>query len=192
MCQRTAQSADGVATPPKSGVLFSMTDEERDISSFQEYLRGLTPEALWDVQAHLDAELYPRRSEAALREIARRRLFYVTPYTLLETRLRFLYGCLVLLAALAAVLHGVASIPIHLLPGETLPFFYDLAAGGPKASQMVLPLTRCLATLFLALGMAGILPAAFQLARRRLRAEVFVTGVAALLLSALFLSIAYR
>ena len=193
MCQDAARPTEKIDAPLKNGgLLFSMTDEEQDIAAFQEYLHTLTPEALWDVQGHLDAERYPRRSEAAMREIAHRRLFYVTPYTILETRLRRLYGCLMLFSALAAALRGVASIPIHLLPGETLPFFYDLAAGGPKASQMVLPLTRFLASLFFVFSMAGIILAGFQLARRRLRAEVFATGIAALLLGALFLSIAYR
>ena len=192
MCQDAAQPTEKVDAPPRtSGILFSMTDEEQDIAAFQEYLHTLTPEALWDVQGHLDAERYPRRSEAARREIARRRLFYVTPYTPLETQLRRLYGCLMLFSALAAALRGVASIPIHLLPGETLPFFYDLAAGGPKASQMVLPLTRGLASLFFGLSVPGTLLALVQLVRRQLRAEVFATGVGALLLGTVFLLIAY-
>ena len=193
MCQDDAQPTEKVDAPLKNGVsLFSMTDEEQDIAAFQEYLHTLTPEALWDVHRHLDAERYPLRSEAAGREIARRRLFYVTPYTILETRLRRLYGCLMLFSALAAALRGVASIPIHLLPGETLPFFYDLAAGGPKASQMVLPLTRSLASLFLVLSVPGTLLALVQLVRCQLRAEVFATGIGALVLGALLLLIAYK
>jgi hypothetical protein len=169
-----------------------MTDEEQDIAAFQEYLHTLSPESLWDVQRHLDADRYPRRNEATTREIARRRLIYLNPYSPLERRLRALFGCLLLLSTLAAALHGIAGIPIPLLPGEKLPYFYDLAAGGPKAAQMVLPLTRCLASLFFAVSTAGVLIAAVQMARRRLRAEVFATGLGALLLSGLCLILAYR
>jgi hypothetical protein len=171
--------------------LFAMSDEERDIAAFQEYLRSLTPESLWDVQRHLDADRYPRRTEATSREIARRRLFYLNPYSPLEMRLRSLFGCLLLLSALAAALHGVAGIPIPLLPGEKLSYFYDLAAGGPRAAQIVLPLTRCLASICFAVGTAGVLTAVFQMARRRLRAEVLATGIGALLLSTLLLIVAY-
>lgn len=172
--------------------LFSMSDEELDIAAFQEYLRALTPESLWDVQRHLDADRYPRRSEAASREIAHRRLFYLNPYSPLERKLRSLFGSLLLLSALAAAFHGVASVPVPLLPGEKLPYFYDLAVGGPKAAQMVLPLTRCLASLCFGLSVAGVLAAVFALARRRLRIEVFVTGIGALLLGFFLLTIAYR
>jgi hypothetical protein len=172
--------------------LFSMTDEEQDIGTFQEYLRTLSPESLWDVQRHLDADRYPRRTEATSREIARRHLIYLTPYSPLERKLRLLFGCLLLLSALAAALHGVAGIPIPLLPGEKLPYFYDLAAGGPKAARMVLPLTVFLASAFFAASAAGVLIGIFHLAHRRLRAEVFATGIASLLLGFLFLLIAYR
>jgi hypothetical protein len=169
-----------------------MSDEEQDIVAFQTYLHSLTPESLWDVQRHLDTDQYPRRTEAVVREISRRRLIYLNPYSPLETRLRSLFGCLLLLSALAAALQGVAGIPIPLLPGEKLSYFYDLAAGGPKAARMVLPLTRCLASLCFIVSAAGVLIAAFQMVRRRLRGEVFATGIASLLLSALLLFIAYR
>ena len=168
-----------------------MTDEEQDIVAFQEYLRTLTPESLWDVQRHLDTDRYPRRSEATSREIAHRRLFYLNPYSPLERKLRFVFGCLLLLSALAAAFHGIASIPIPLLPGEKLPYFYDLAVGGPKAAQIVLPLTRFLASVCFALSVAGTLVAVFQLARRHLRAEVLLTGVGALLIGFLLLAVAY-
>ncbi|MES2459826.1 MAG: hypothetical protein V4671_04525 [Armatimonadota bacterium] len=169
-----------------------MTDEEQDLPAFQEYLRSLTPDSLWDVQRHLDADRYPRRTEATSREIARRRLYYLNPYSLLERKLRFLFGCLLLLSVLAAALHGVAGIPIPLLPGEKLPYFYDLAAGGPKAAQMVLPLTRFLASLCFILTLLSIPIAVFEMARRKLRGEVFLTGFGALLLSAMLLLVAYR
>ena len=192
MCGNAARQEKGAAPGGNNSTApFSMTDEERDITAFQEYLRSLTPESLWDVQRHLDADRYPRRTEATSREIARRNLFYLNPYSPLERKLRLLYGCLLFLSTLAAVLHGVASIPIPLLPGEKLTFFYDLAAGGPKAAQMVLPLTRFLASLCFGISMAGSLVAIVQMVRRRLRAEVFITGVVGLLFSAMMLWISY-
>ena len=172
--------------------LFSMTDEEQDIAAFQEYLRTLTPESLWDVQRHLDTDRYPRRCEAASREIAHRRLFYLNPYSPLERRLRFVFACLLLFSVLAAAFHGIAGIPIPLLPGEKLPYFYDLAVGGPRVAQIVLPLTRFLASLFFVLSVAGVLTALFQLVCRHLRAEVLATGIGALLLGFLLLAVAYR
>jgi hypothetical protein len=81
------RSTTATATATARVDLFSMTDEEQDIIAFQEYLRTLTPESLWDVQRHLDSDRYPRRGEAASREIARRRLFYLNPYTPLERKL---------------------------------------------------------------------------------------------------------
>jgi hypothetical protein len=56
---------------------------------------------------------------------------------------------------------------------------------------MVLPLTRCLASLCFIVSAAGVLIAAFQMVRRRLRGEVLATGIASLALSALLLLIAY-
>src|SRR4029079_14758775 len=88
----------------------SMTDEEVDIGAYQRYLRGLTPEGLWDVYAHLDSALYPRRREAVQREIARRRLFFVSPYTEFESRLRLLFGFCLGLALLAAVFHNLPNV----------------------------------------------------------------------------------
>lgn len=168
-----------------------MTDEERDFAEFQAYLTALPPEGLWDIQAHLDAERYPRRSEAVRREMERRRLFYVSPYTAREARLRSLFGLSFAAASLAASLRGIASIRIDLLPGERLTFFYDLAAGGPKAARMVLPLTCFVSVLLAAAAGVGVLLAAALLARRRLRPDVFVTGVVALTLAAGLLRFAF-
>lgn len=169
-----------------------MTDEEGDLVEFQAYLHSLTPEALWDVLSHVDEDLYPRRREAAQREVLRRRLFFVTPYTPAEVRLRGLFGCSLLASALAAGLHGVASIPVHLEPWEHLTFFYDLAAGGPPAANMVLPLERFLATVGEAGVLVGVAIAAVRLIKRRLARDVFASGVGALALGAVFLAIAYQ
>jgi hypothetical protein len=193
MCHNAANPKKRSMSVTRHGIdLFSMTDEEQDIIAFQKYLHSLTPDALWDVQRHLDEDRYPRRTEAVTREIARRQLFYLTPYSPLEARLRGLFGCLLLLSALAAAFHGIASISIPLLPGEKLPYFYDLAVGGPKAAQIVLPLTRCLASLSFIASIAGIFIAVYRLARRNLRIDVFVTGIGAILLATLFLVVAYR
>ncbi len=108
---------------------FSMTDEERDIGQFAAYVAALAPESLWDVLSHLDAERYPRRRETVLREMARRRLFFVVPYTRWELRLRAFVGGGVFLAALAALLRLVGSFRLDLSPHEKLPFFTDLAVG---------------------------------------------------------------
>lgn len=171
---------------------FSMTDEESDILAFQEYVRGLSAEALWDVFSHVDGDLYPRRHEAVSREIGRRRLFYVTPYTDTETKLRGLFCWSVLFAALAAALRAIGSLPIHLFPGEKLPFFFDLAAGGPRAALMVLPSERLLATVCEIAVLIGVGLATIRLLAHRLQQDVLLTGIIALLLSGLFLMLAYR
>jgi hypothetical protein len=177
----------------------SMTDEEVDIGAFQRYLRGLTPEGLWDVYAHLDSDLYPRRSEAVGREMTRRRLFFVSPYTEFETRLRLLFGFCLGLALLAALFHnipnaaglmshathdfggsiatpngGSLALDADLSPSEArlmaglARFFYDGAFLTAFASVIVLP------------------PAMVRFMRHRLRPDVLLTGLIAVVF-ALFL-----
>ena len=121
---------------------FSMTDEEGDLPAFLAYVRTLTPEALWDVQGHLEPDVYPRRYEAVRREIGRRGLFYLSPFTPDEERLRLLFAVWTLGGALCAALLAIHHIPIHLQPWEHLTFFYDLAAGGPAAAGIALPVAQ--------------------------------------------------
>jgi hypothetical protein len=166
------------STPAKHGERLvgplSMTDEEKDITEFGAYLTALSPEALWDVLSHLDPDRYPRRREAVLREMARRDLFFVVPYTRWELQVRAFLGVSVFLAALALVLKTVGAFTIEISPHERLPFFVDLAVGGPRAARMVFPLVQALAM------MAGIATAAitviagFQLLRRRIRSDIAV------------------
>jgi len=171
---------------------FSMTDEEGDLDAFHHYLRTLPPDALWDILSHLDEEQYPRRHEATQREIARRRLLFVTPYTAQEIWLRGMFGWSLLLAVLAAALRGIASQQIDLYPGQRLTFFYDLAVGGPPAARMVLPLERTVACLGEIAVIGAVSYAVFRCLHRRLRPDVLMTGVAALTLGGLFLLLAYR
>jgi hypothetical protein len=192
------ESRSALSTP------LSMTDEERDIGAFQRYLRGLTPEGLWDVHAHLDPDQYPRRSEAVRREIGRRRLFFVSPYTEFESRLRLLFGFCLGLALLAALFHNLpnfaglmshatrdlgGSVPVpnggslalaadlspsetHLLSGLAR-FFYDTAFLASLASLIALP------------------PALFRLIRHRLRPDVLLTGLIAVVIALFFLRAAH-
>jgi hypothetical protein len=199
-----------MATPVEKGrwsalpVPLSMTDEERDIGAFQRYLRGLTPEALWDVHAHLDADQYPRRSEAVRREIARRRLFFVSPYTEFESRLRCLFGLCCGLAILAAVFHNVptfadlvtratrdfgGSVPSP--AGGSLSFGADLA---PSEARLVGTLARFFydAATVTAVGtVVALIPAAVRLARHNLRRDVLITGLIAFGLALVLLRAAH-
>lgn len=169
---------------------FSMTDEEGDLLEFQAYLLRLSPEELWDVHAHLDNDRYPRRSEAVRRELLRRRLFGVSPFTANETRLRNLFGACAGVALFCILLRAVAAIHIDLLPGERLPFFYDLAAGGPKVAQAFLPFVRMLGMSLWAASIGGVVLALWGVVRRRVRGEVLGTGIAVLPVVALLLWLA--
>lgn len=196
MCDKQAASnalaaqPSGLAAP--TGLPSFLADEEGDIDAFRAYLRPLPTESLWDIRSHLDADHYPRRYEAVAREIARRNVFFVTPYTTQEAWLRGMFGWSLLLAALAAALRAIGSIPIDLQPWEKLSFFYDLAAGGPKAARMVLPLERFLAMVGEAAVLAGVVVASVRCLGRHLSREVLATGIIALVLGALFLCLAYR
>lgn len=160
---------------------FSMTDEEGDLAAFQDYLAVLDAEALWDVASHLDPERYPRRHEATEREIARRRLFFVTPYTGFELRLRgFALVCLSL-ALLAALLRLLGSWALEVPTYVRLPFFTDLAVGGPKAARLVCPVAVFVAGAGAAATLAAAVAALWLLARRRVRADIAaITALAAL------------
>lgn len=171
---------------------FSMTDEECDIDAFRRYLTTLGPEALWDILSHLDAERYPRRHEAARRETDRRHLFFVPPYTHFEIRLRTFLLISVFLAALAAVLRFVGGFALDVPTYERLPFFTDLAVGGPKAARLLAPIALWAADAA-AIGMtvaAGV--SLYLLSRRRLRLDI--AGMVALAVGsiALCLHFAHR
>ena len=160
---------------------FSMTDEEGDLVAFQDYLGALDADALWDVSSHLDPERYPRRHEALGREIARRRLFFVTPYTGFELRLRGLALVCLSLALLAALLRLIGSWELEVPTYVRLPFFTDLAVGGPRAARLVCPLALLAAGAGAAATLFAAVAALFLLARRRIRADIAaVIGVCAL------------
>jgi hypothetical protein len=191
-----------MATPVEKGrwsalsVPLSMTDEERDIGAFQRYLRGLTPEALWDVHAHLDADQYPRRSEAVRREIARRRLFFVSPYTEFESRLRCLFGLCCGLAVLAAVFHNIPNFA-DLVTRSTRSFGGSLSLGAdlsPSEARLVGTLARFFydaATVVAVATVAVLIPAAVRLARHNLRRDVLITGLIAFVLALVLLRAAH-
>lgn len=169
-----------------------MTDEEGDLAAFQNYLAALDAEALWDVVSHLDPERYPRRHEAAGREIARRRLFFVTPYTRLELRLRGVAMACLALAILAALLRLLGSWTLEVPTYVRLPFFTDLAVGGPKAARLVCPLAVFVAGAGAAATLAAAVAALFLLARRRIRADIAAMTTLAALAIVLLLRFAAR
>lgn len=170
-----AKSAETAVGP------FSMMDEEGDLAAFQDYLAALDADALWDVSSHLDPERYPRRHEALGREIARRRLFFVTPYTRFELRLRDLALVCFSLAVLAALLRLIGSWTLEVPTYVRLPFFTDLAVGGPRAARLVCPLALLVAGAGAVATLAAAIAALFLLARRRIRADIAaVIGISAL------------
>jgi hypothetical protein len=176
----------------------SMIDEERDIDAFKQYLRELSPEALWDVYAHLDEDRYPRRHEAVRREINGRRLLYFPLYSEFEARLRTLFFVAVIFSLLAAIMHGIpmalaatAKVSQH-FGGDTVAgsgsIGYEEAMRRALAfsslSYRELVTYRNLSTFFRGLtelsliGISILLPfAAYQAARRRLRLDVVITGL---------------
>ena len=165
-----------VTIPPR---VLSMTDEELDILEFRDYLFSLPSESLWDIVLHIDPELYPRRIETVRREIARRRLFFISPYTSFELRLRVVFGASVALMLLTAALRAIGLFSIHLDPGEHLSWFFDLAVGGPEAARVVFPVARIVAIGGSAVTAGGIGIAAWHVARRRMRPDVLVMGLLA-------------
>lgn len=190
--------------------LLSMTDEERDFAVFQEYLRTLSPDALWDVHAHVDADRYPRRYEAVAREMQRRRLFFISPYTTLEARLRALFGTCALLALFAGIVSGLPALsqgmntaaqslgasapelPGVVAPGHTIPLF-SWHAGDERLWRDLLPLARCAALSGASMATLAALFGAFPaFSRRRLRLEVLVTGVLAALVAWVVYALALR
>ena len=167
---------------------FSMTDEEGDLAAFQDYLAGLDADALWDVASHLDPEHYPRRQEAARREIARRRLFFVVPYTRFELHLRaFAFVCFSL-AVLAALLRVIGDSALEPPLYGRLPFFTDLAVGSPKVARLLLPVVLPLAEAGAAATICTAVAGIFLRIRRRIRADIAATlalaALAILLLTA--------
>jgi len=190
-------------TPGSKATLLSMTNEEQDFPTFQAYLHDLSPDALWDVYIHLDADQYPRRYEAVEREMTRRRLFYVSPYSTLEARLRALFLSAFLLSLCAFVLHilpGVSGAMNHaasslsgapvvqIAPGQTMPLF-AWQAGDARACAGLLRVTRFGATAASVLATVGALyglPLAF---RHRLRHDVLLYGIVAVAASWLLLRV---
>jgi hypothetical protein len=176
---------------------FSMIDEEGDFEAYQEYLRTLTPEALWDVHAHLDEEHYPRRADAVQREIARRKLFFFSPYTRIEARLRVLFGITLLCAVAALLLHHVPTLHIaanHLsdeiggmgaspVTGRPLTLVTGLTSHELRVLNTLNAFFRTCAWFGIALIVPALLVAMVHLARHRLRPDILVMGVLMLLLT---------
>jgi hypothetical protein len=179
------------ATPTPPTHTLSMTDEESDIEDFRAYVATLPPDALWDVFAHLDRDQYPRRHEMVEREIARRDLFFVSPNTAHELRLRGIVSVCLALAALSAFLRAVGAVVIRLEPWERLSWFFDLAVGAPTAARLVLPLARTPALGGALLAVGCTLLAAWGCSRRRVRPDLLVTVAAAAVLSLLFVRLAF-
>lgn len=154
---------------------FLRADEERDIEAFAGYVATLTPDALWDVLSHLDEDRYPRRREVVQRELTRRRLFFVIPYTRFEMAVRtFLAAVLlavVFLAALAALVYVIASFDIE-APYGSVPNLKGLALGNPRAARAMVPVVLPFALLAAAATYPLTLYVLFQLLRRRVRREI--------------------
>ena len=190
MAQSEGSAAAKAQAPPIGP--FSMTDEERDIAQFSAYVTTLAPDCLWDILSHLDEDRYPRRHEAVLREMARRRLFFVVPYTQRELRLRAFLLTSVFLAALALLLSIVGSFTIEASLHIRLPFFTDLAVGSPKAARLLLPMVLPLACIAAAGTILATLYALCLLTRRRIRRDIAAMGVMATLAILLLLCLATR
>ena len=171
-----------VAPPP----VLSMTDEEGDLEAFRDYLGTVPPDSLWDILHHLDEEQFPRRAETVRREIGRRRLFFVSPYTVFESRLRTLFFASVGFALLAATLHALSQVEFSLEPGEHLSWFFDLAVGTPAAARLMLPAAQFALVTSALLTLGAVVVAAWRLARHRLRRDVLVQGLIAVGLIAAF------
>jgi hypothetical protein len=171
--------------------LFS-SDEESDIEVYQEYLSHLSPEALWEVGGHLDAENYPRRYEAVQHEIARRRLLFVSPYTPCEAGLRRLYTFCLGFAGLAALLRCISTLARPLTSGEPVSFVQGLAFGGPDAAQLLLPLIRAIGVALAVFSGGWLVRALLALPKGRVCPEIPYVGLAAWLLSVALLFYAFR
>jgi hypothetical protein len=183
---------------------FSMTDEEKDFGEYQSYLRTLTPEALWDVHAHLDADNYPRRAEAVCREMARRRLFYVSPYTQFENRLRLVFGMTLLFAVFAVMLHfapvlaslanqasqelGGAGVADN---GWRIALVADLSKSELRTLAALSLFFRTAALLGVAITVPALFVAGLRLLRNRLRRDVLFCGIFTLLLTLLLLRLSF-
>jgi hypothetical protein len=178
-------------TPPLPERVLSMTDEEGDIQEFRHYLAALSADSLRDILVHLDEEQYPRRIETVRREIVRRRLFFISPYTPFESNLRTIFGCSVGFAILTATLRAIGSFEIALQPWEHLSsWFFDLAVGGPAAARSVLPFALFATACAGGISTGAVIVALYHSARRRMRRDVLATGVVALVLVAMFARLA--
>jgi ferredoxin-like protein FixX len=158
-------------------------DEESDIESFRTYLSKLAPEALWDVQTHLDPDRYPRRAEAIHLEIERRRLLFVSPYTKRERRLRWTSALCLGCAVLTLLCHLVGSIAWEPAWGERLSLIQSLAVGGPIAARLLFPFARTVTEILLLIATVSFLEATYLRWHRRLSPEILVFGIVSLLLS---------
>ena len=193
-----AASGEAFATP-------RTRDEEHDFPAFRAYLAGLSPEELWDVWAHLDQNRFPRRTEAITREITRRRLFFLTPYTEAELRLRTISVGSVLFACLAACIRGIPALVgliAHIahelgaensgyVPGQRVSFMPGLTGGEEKLLAALLPLTRnaaCVATVVLG---GAALYALMRFTQKKLRRDILITVWAALFIAGGLLRLAF-
>ncbi len=174
--------------------IFSMTNEEADIDAFRDYLATVAPESLWDVRAHLDADRYPRRFEAVHREMKRRGLFFVTPYTDRELKIRAVsawgVGLALFVASLRAInladarLQTLGAIRLRFANGEETPFFVSLATGGAKAAHFLLPVMLPVAAVVWVATVAAAVYAAWQLRLARIRRDVVAIGIVASVVAA--------
>ena len=198
----TVLNDDGLPVPPGP---FSMTDEEGDIGAYHAYLRTLTPEALWDVYAHLDEDHYPRRAEAVRREVARRRLFFFSPYTPAESRLRTLFGVMLFCAALAVMLHHVPGVfsganrlsdeigGMGMSPtGRPLTLTTGLTNGELGVLHGLSKFFRFAAWFCVVLSVPALLFATVRSVQHRLRLDVLIMGVLALLITFALNALAVR
>lgn len=196
--KRTQTSSEAFSTP-------RTRDEERDFDAFRTYLSGLSPEELWDVSAHLDESRFPRRSEAIAREMARRRLFFLTPYTETEARLRTVSVASVLFALLAAVINGIPALVAlmvriaHSLGAENsgyvpegrVSFMPGLTSGEEKLFAALLPPARGGASLALLVVCGAALFAAVRFGQRKMRHDVLITLWATVLVAGGLLRLAF-
>ena len=181
-------------------------DEEHDFGAFRAYLAALSPEELWDVWAHLNQSRFPRRTEAVTREMEKRRLFFLTPYTETELRLRTLSVASVLFATLACVIRGIPPFVALMaqqahelgaansgyVPGQRVSFMPGLTSGEEKLLAALLPLTRNAACLTVAVLFGAGIYAAFRFGQKKLRRDMLLTVWAALFMSGGLLYGAFR
>ena len=86
-------------------------DEETDPSAYGAYLRAQSDADLLDVARHLDPDRYPARSDAAAREVRRRRLWQAEAFTAEEMAVRRLaLAAFALAGATLALAFGLTPV----------------------------------------------------------------------------------